>query len=304
MVYYKATMSYQFSEIVIIYNPKSTGNSRVNAQKLKKELGEELKDTKVVLTATKHAGHAEKIGRQYGAKDKTLLVSSSGDGGYNELINGVLSVKNATATVCVLPSGNANDHFHAVEGDDVAKSIISGKTRQIDVLQITGTRDGKPWSRYAHSYIGAGVTAYIGKKLTEADLNPINEKWLVVKYLVKFGHVSLRVDSWNHTRFYRYGSFVIGNIDRMSKIITLDKESSITDGKFEVYAVLSRSFRGLLRALISASISGKKVNDRTSSISFVSKEKLEVQCDGEVSSLDAATEIVITNKQQSLRVVR
>jgi len=297
-------MPHPFKRIIILYNPVSTGDSQQNAEDLKQKLTHSLsKQTKIELFPTQYAGHAEEVGAKYGSASETLLVSSSGDGGYNELINGVLAVKNNTAAVCVLPSGNANDHYHATEGSDVAQMIIHGKTRMIDVLQIAGTKDGQQWSRYAHSYIGAGVTAYIGKKLTEADLNPINEKWLVLKYLVKFGHVSLKVDSWGHKRFYRYGSFVIGNIDKMSKIIKLDKNSSITDGKLEVYAVRSSSFSGLLKAVVKQTISNSKLTDRTDEVKIVSKKRLEVQCDGEVFLLDGNKLITTVVEPAAIRTI-
>jgi len=296
-------MKHIFSEIIILYNPVSTGGSKANAETLKETLVAQLADTKVLLRKTEYAGHAEEIGAEYATKKGVLLVSSSGDGGYNELINGVLAVKNNTVSVCVLPSGNANDHFNATQNDNLVDNIVAGKTTKIDVLRIDGIHDGTAWSRHAHSYIGAGVTAYVGKKLTEADLNPINEKWLVLKYLVKFSHVSLKVNSWGHKKFYRYSSFVAANIDRMSKIIKLDRDSSVTDGKFEIYAIRSRSLGGLVRRLISASIVGKKVTDKVESIRFISRYPLEIQCDGEVFIIDKGRSIAITVELAVLKTV-
>jgi len=298
-------MKYPFSKIIIIFNPNSTGDSKSNAKNLQKKLTTELpKRVSVEVVPTKHAGHAFEIAKKHAAtKQKVLIVSSSGDGGYNEVVNGVLSLKNHKTTVCVLPSGNANDHYHSISSRDITERIISGETRKIDVLKIEGSVDGKKWSHYAHSYIGAGVTAYVGRKLTEADLNPVNEKWLVLKYLIKFGHISLKVTSWKHEKYYRYSSFVVGNIDRMSKVIKLDKDSSIKDGRFEVYAIRSRSFLSLIRVLVVASVAGKEISDKSKQIKFISKSRLEIQCDGEVFDIDPNTKNVISINKCYMRTI-
>ena len=296
-------MKQQFKDIIIIYNPVSTGNSQANAEKLKSELVPRMKTTSIRLFATEYAGHAEKIGKEYAKHDNALLVSSSGDGGYNELVNGVLSAKEPKVTVCVLPSGNANDHYHATGENNLVETIVESKTTLIDVLKVEGTQQDKVWLRYAHSYIGVGITAYVGKKLTEAKLNPINEKWLTVKYLLKFGHVSLKVTSWGQQKFRRYSSLVIGNINRMSKVIKLDADTSLIDGKFEVYTIRTRSPLGLIKALIAASAVGAKLIERTEKIEFISKNDFEIQCDGEVFKVRGSKKCVVSAMRQSLRTV-
>lgn len=296
-------MNYTFSNIIIIYNPKSTGNSKKNAVELRRELKKRLKNTTVELLATKYAGHAEKLGAKYANQKDTLLVSSSGDGGYNELINGVLSQKNNNVALSVLPSGNANDHFRATTSGSLLDQIVAGKTTKIDVLELEATINSKTWTRYAHSYIGVGLTAYIGKKLTVAKLNPLNEKWLVVKYLLRFQHVSLKITSWQQKKFYRYQSLVVANIDRMSKVIRLDDDASTNDGMFEIYAIGSKALFSLLKVLLRASMTGKKLTARAKSINFVSKHQFEVQCDGEVFKLDKNQKVAIKIQPGLLKTI-
>jgi len=154
--------------------------------KLQKRLkGELSKDVRITTLATKSSGHAEEIGKEYAKRDtKTLLISSSGDGGYNEMINGVLKYAAKHVVTAVMPSGNANDHYHATATDDLVRRIVVAKKREIDVLEVTAKQDSRPWKRYAHSYVGVGMTAYIGKKLTQSNLNALNEKWMVLRYMI------------------------------------------------------------------------------------------------------------------------
>ena len=108
-------MAYPFTKIAIIYNPNSTGDSKQNAEELADHLKKQLPESVVIaLEATQHAGHAEDLAHELASgKQKVLLVSSSGDGGFNEVLNGLLAADNPNAAAVVLPSGNANDHHVA-----------------------------------------------------------------------------------------------------------------------------------------------------------------------------------------------
>lgn len=295
-------MAYPFTEIIILYNPNSTGPSEDNAKGLKEDLTGKLpKSVSLKVKATKRPGHAEEIGAEYAKQDsRALLVSSSGDGGYNELINGVLQHDTKHVAVAVLPSGNANDHHHATADDDLIDRIVAGKTTLMDVLEVTATKDGQPWTRYAHSYVGIGLTAYIGEKLTEAELNPINEKWLVAKYLLKFGHVTLKLDDakqWRH-----YCSVVIANIDRMSKRVQLSNSASMTDGKAEVYVLRSRSVWGILKYLIRGATAGLTPWKRTKELCIDMKHDYEIQLDGEIA-LDQKVKVTVRAQSRKLLTV-
>lgn len=279
-------MKYPFTEIVIIYNPNSTGPSKQNALDLEKSLKGKLpKTVKVTTKGTKDAGHAEEIGAAYAKKDsKTLLVSSSGDGGYNELVNGVLSRTTKHVAVAVMPSGNANDHHHATATDDLVERIVAGKTRKIDVIEVNATKDGKAWKRYAHSYVGVGMTAYIGEKLTKADLNPWNEKWMVLKYMLQFSHVTLKLEGDERPK--RYSNVIFANIDRMSKVISLSSDAKLDDGKFEVYESPAGSIWQIVHYLFKGTTVGLQSVKTSESFTYTASKPHKIQLDGEVFDVE------------------
>lgn len=288
----------KFHTAVIIYNPNSTGDSEKNARQFAKDLKRKNKAIAVEIIATKYAGHAEEIAAQFAAHEDTVVISSSGDGGYNEVINGVLGT-DGTCTVAVLPSGNANDHHRAVAPDDMIGSIIKAKTRTIETIQVTSTVDGKPWTRYAHSYVGFGLTPQVGKVLTEARPNVLTEKWHVIKHAFSFRHVAIEADGTVH----KYHSLVASTIDRMSKVIKLDQTATFDDGKMEIYESKYLSPFRTFRELLAAGVKGVSRTTRTSELTVTTTKPLLVQLDGEVFTLDAKSSVTLKCEKDSLKTL-
>lgn len=288
------SMSYPFTKIAIIYNPNSTGDSKKNALKLERYLKDNLSSLVAVeCDATKNAGHAEELARELASNtSKVLIISSSGDGGFNEVVNGVLASGNTEAAAIVLPSGNANDHHEATSLRSLEEKILKPKIESVDVIKVMATKDGKEFKRYAHSYVGIGLTAYIGKKLTEATLNSVNEKWLVLKYLLLFKSVVLRIDP--DLRWHHYTSVVFGNINRMSKVLKLATESDYDDGKMELYELKTRSTFKTIVSLLIGSTFGLRAAAQLKQITLVARRPIEVQFDGEVVHLDGNTTITVS----------
>lgn len=282
-------------DITIIYNPNSTGNSKKNAQKAKRQLGS---DYRVRLIPTSHAGHAKEIASDITAKKKPhIIISSSGDGGYNEVINGVLehSVHDHIITA-VIPSGNANDHYRELSTD---KSLVERIREQsfttIDVLHLKS----HDIQRYAHSYIGFGVTPHIGHELTKKKLNPVNEIWIVCKNLFNVRPVKVL---WRG-KAERYDNLIFSNVERMSKVMKLTNSASLHDGKFEIIANKSRSFGTLLQHLLHASTLGLGTTNRATKVAFRIERSTKVQLDGEVINLPAQAHVTIKIEPGTLHCV-
>lgn len=284
--------------VVIIYNPNSTGNGKANAEQLANALRDE--SIEVRLRQTTHPGHATEIADSYARRgDEMVLISSSGDGGYHELINGVLRHKNTKLVVGLLPSGNANDHYSSLNSGDMAHAIISRKFRTIDTLKVSGTIKGAEWLRYAHSYAGIGVTAVAAKKLIEDRPNAWSEKWTVLHSLLSFRYAKVIEDG--DTR--RYSSLILSNIPTMSKVIKLSQQSSVYDGKFEVNAIHFGSKLRLIGYLMTAALIGLRHGASQSRYKCRTTKPLTIQLDGEVYTLDADSTLVVESDRRSLRCV-
>ncbi|WP_181037657.1 acylglycerol kinase family protein, partial [Arthrobacter sp. ZGTC412] len=97
------TTSQTFELIVIIFNPNSTGDAPKLAEQLRSRLADLLPyAADIRLQPTAHAGHAVDLAREAArsARD-VLVVSVSGDGGYNEVVNGVMHSGNPNAVCAV-----------------------------------------------------------------------------------------------------------------------------------------------------------------------------------------------------------
>jgi diacylglycerol kinase (ATP) len=287
----------KIKKIIIIYNPYSTGNGKKNAEDFQKKLTAAT-DVAVTLQPTDFAGHAEEMVRALENRDDTMVISSSGDGGYHEVINGVLSHGEPTSKIItgLLPSGNANDHYHSVHGGDLIDRIIKGDAQTIDLIQVTVGN----WTRYAHSYAGIGLTPHIGEKLTQAKLNPINEIWLAIRYYLNFRPVKISTETGVH----HYDSLIFSNVERMSKYLTLSKKAKLDDGKFEVIGSKAGSFSKLLGHLFKATTVGLTDDaDRVSSYTFTSRRSIALQMDGEVYRFGPNSTITVSMARKALRCI-
>lgn len=280
--------------VVVIYNPLSTGSAHQDAVDFCNKVCSAGIAAKAV--PTKHAGHARVLAKQFAERRTlTMIVSASGDGGYNEVINGVLKSKAPTTVVGVLPSGNANDHYHFMHRGNTVRRILRNDYEEIDVLKMHyGNK-----SHYAHSYIGLGMTPQIGEQLTKERPSRLQEKWLVLRNLVKIKAVKITVSG--HTR--RYDHLVFSNIGRMSKVLRVADHGTMHDGEFEIIGTRAGSIIGLLAHLVHAASFGAKAHQHADSFIFTIERDTKAQLDGEVVSLRKGTRVTITSERRLLRTI-
>lgn len=284
------------TRVYIIYNPNSTGDGKKNAIALRRQL-QKVSTARVTITPTKHAGHGETLARDYAQAggDEAMIISSSGDGGYHEVVNGVLGSTQPRAVTGVLPSGNANDHYHFVHEGSTARQIAESKVRRIDVLKVTTPG----WVRYAHSYVGLGMTPQIGRELTRHRLTPLLEKWLVIKHFFRVRPVKIRV----HGQVVHCNNMVFSNTGRMSKYLTLSNQASVTDGMFEVTRTQANTFGQLTAHLLRAA--GKTIDQapQASRYSFTCLRRTSLQLDGEIHTCNSGDTVVVTCEHRALRTI-
>lgn len=104
-----------FDRVAVIFNPHSTGTARERAEGLRRELAARAPALPVDLVPTQYAGHAIELSRAAASTGRPLVVSVSGDGGYNEVVNGVMQSGSTHAVCAVAAAGNANDHRRATK---------------------------------------------------------------------------------------------------------------------------------------------------------------------------------------------
>lgn len=297
-------MAQAFSRVALIYNPNSTsGRAEQFAKRIQRTLSQKAPKLKVELDPTARAGHGEELARALANKHgkNVLIISVSGDGGYHDIVNGVLAVPGESRPVCaVYPAGNANDHHSTVVRRDLLAAIIANEVERIDVVSASWKRDGKLLKRYAHSYIGLGITPVVAAALNQTQLNPIKELQLTAKALLKFRGTRLVVKGEPH----RYMSLLFMNIPRMAKVFTVSPAADLTDDRFELVEIRTRSLWRLALAALRGAVLSIPATDRLRRFTFATTKATLMQLDGEVVRLPPQTEVIIKSEPAVLRVVR
>jgi diacylglycerol kinase family enzyme len=288
-----------FDTIAIIFNPNSTGDAPALAEQLKASLSGLLPyAADIRLQPTSHAGHAVQLAREVAATGHVLMVSVSGDGGYNEVVNGVMQAGNPDAVCAVLAAGNANDHSRSTGTGPLEHAIAGGDVRHIDLLRITTGQPGDAPDEYAHSYIGFGLTPIMAIGLEKGSKGALKETVSVVRTFAKFKPFEILPDGGKRRKF---DSLVLANIAQMAKYATLsDADGKLADGKFEVVVFPHKSKLRVLLTALRAATKGLGDQPSVKSYGFTTLKPIPYQIDGEVRSLDADTQVTVHSAPAAL----
>ena len=290
-----------FDRVVLIFNPQSTGQAQERAEELQQDLARLAPTLRVELQATEHAGHAIELSRQAGATGHPLVVSVSGDGGYNEVVNGVMQAGNPDAATAVMAAGNANDHRRATEEQPLAEAIASGAVSRIDLLRMTVGGAAEHDVRFAHSYIGLGLTPVVAVDLEKGNKGSLREMVTAVRSFARFRPFEIELADGTHQRF---DSLVFANITEMAKVATLaEDQGRPDDGRFEVITLRHTAKWRILATAIKASTVGLGKQPSVRTYTFTTVTPLPLQLDGELMDLPLGATVRVDSVPQALPTV-
>ncbi len=256
---------------------------------------------RVDLLPTEHAGHATDLSRAAAEVGRPLVVSVSGDGGYNEVVNGVMQAGNEQAVSAVLAAGNANDHRRTTKERPIADAIAQGTVSRIDLLRLTVDGAAGDIVRYAHSYIGLGLTPVVAVDLEKGDKGSLREMLTVVRAFARFRPFEIELANGERQRF---DSLVFANIAQMAKVATLsDDQSRPDDGRFEVITLRHTAKWRVLATAVKASTTGLGKQPSVRSYAFTTVKPLPLQVDGEVMDLPAGATVRVDSAPRALQTV-
>jgi diacylglycerol kinase (ATP) len=279
-----------FDRIVIIFNPQSTGNAPRSAEELRADLARRLPAVPLELSPTQHAGHARELARKAAGTGQPLLVSVSGDGGYNEVVNGVMDAGNDRAVCAVRAAGNANDHRRTTRERPLADAIVAGDVRRIDLLRLTVGSGPGALTRYAHSYIGVGLTPVVAVDLEKGGKGSWKEILSVVRVFSRFRPFPIRLENGRRRSI---DSLVFANIAEMAKYATLSEDGRPDDGRFEVITQRQTGKLRVLATAIRAATLGLGPQPGATHYAFTTLAPMPLQLDGELMELDADTLVAV-----------
>jgi diacylglycerol kinase family enzyme len=289
-----------FDRIVIVFNPRSTGNAPESARELADELRARLPEVPLELSPTRHAGHARDLAREAAGTGRPLIVSVSGDGGYNEVVNGVMDAGNDRAVCAVRAAGNANDHRRVTRERHLADAIVAGDVRRIDLLRLTLGTGEAAVVRYAHSYIGAGLTPVVAVDLEAGGKGSWREIVSVVRGFARFRPFPIRLEDGRRRRI---DSLVFANIAEMAKYARLSEAGTPDDGRFEVVTQRQTGKLRVLATAVRAATRGLGPQPSATHYAFTALTPMPLQLDGELVELEADTLVTVDIAPSALATV-
>lgn len=289
-----------FDRIVLIFNPNSTGRAPELAQDLHDELTSRLPGTAVAMSPTQRAGHGRDLAREAASTGRPLIVSVSGDGGYNEVVDGVMQAGNKDAVCAVMAAGNANDHRRTTIERPIADAIVEGQVHHIDLLALTVGTGPEARTQFAHSYIGVGLTPVVAVDLEKGGKGSFREIVSVVRTFAKFRPFTIKLEDGTERSF---DSLVFANIAQMAKHATLSESGSPEDGRFEVVTVPHTAKWRVLGVALQAATRGLGPQPTATHYGFTTLKPMPLQLDGEVLELDAQTQISVDIAPRALLTI-
>jgi diacylglycerol kinase (ATP) len=289
-----------FDRVVIIFNPQSTGHAPESAADLRGELARRLPSVPLELSPTHHAGHARELARTAARTGSPLIVSVSGDGGYNEVVNGVMDAGNARAVCAVRAAGNANDHRRVTRVSRLADAIVAGDVRRIDLLRLTIGSGSRAETRYAHSYIGVGLTPVVAVDLEKGGKGSWREIVSVVRAFSRFRPFPIRLENGRRRSI---DSLVFANIAEMAKYALLSDDSRPDDGRFEVITQRRTGKLRVLATVLRAATQGLGRQPTATHYAFTTLVPMPLQLDGELLELEKDTPVAVDIAPRALATV-
>ena len=291
-------MTRPYDAVEIVFNPNSTGNASERAQELADELAERAPDLPVTLRPTEHAGHGREIARDAARDGRPLVVSVSGDGGYNDVVNGLVEAGADGAFAAVLAAGNANDHRRVTRERPLADAIVEGEVSRLDLLRMSVDDGREP--RYAHSYIGLGITPTVALELESGGKGSIREAISTIRSFARFRPFEIETDAGTQ----RFDSVIFANIREMAKFAQLSDEGRPDDGRFEVIILRHTAKWRVLFTAVRAAIRGLGPQPTARKYTFRTVDPMPVQVDGEVADFPQGAAVTVEIAPGALQTVR
>lgn len=293
-------MSRPFDSVVLIFNPHSTGDAQGRAERLRDALADRAPELPVRMWPTEHAGHAREIAREVAAAGSPLIVSVSGDGGYNEVVDGMMKAGSGTAVCAVHAAGNANDHRRVTRERPMLEAIVAGEVRRFDLLRLTVGDGDAPAVRYVHSYIGLGLTPTVALELENGGKGSFREIVSTIRTFSKFRPFVIETDGVHQT----FDSLIFANISEMAKYATLSDDGRPDDGRFEVIMLPHTGKVRVLATAVRAAVRGLGPQPSVREYHFRTVKPMPMQVDGEVFELDAGVPVAVDIEPGALRTLR
>ena len=177
---------------------------------------------------------------------------------------------------------------------------MAGDVRRLDLLRLTVGRGPGEQVRYAHSYIGVGLTPVVAVDLEKGGKGSFREIVSVVRSFAKFRPFEIRTEDGGHRSF---DSVVFANIPQMAKYAELSDDGRPDDGRFEVVTLPHTAKWRILGVAVRAATRGLGPQPTARHYAFTTIKPMPLQLDGEVLAVEAGTPVAVDIAPAALATV-
>jgi diacylglycerol kinase (ATP) len=292
---------------LVIVNPVSRGGK---AQQEGMWLLNKLKRLDVDYEAlfTERAGHAEEMVQKW-AEDFDVVVSVSGDGTANEIINGIMRAPAADLKLAMFPAGTADDFasnmgYDRKDKEKALKTILGQTYRTIDLIRYDDRYAAVSFGLGIDSEIADGaykwkkfrIPAYFYSGLKKCFFNRRK------RYHVRFDYEGQTFDDWVLIS-------ILCNAPLFGRYIKINPEAKMNDGLLGL--TIGREMPNVYGLLLFAFACMGGRHGFSRKVSFHQVRQMRVECktdtyaqiDGEVYKFDAGRVINLSVVPQALKVL-
>ena len=168
---------------------------------------------------------------------------------------------------------------------------------RLDLLRMS-VDDGRD-PRYAHSYIGLGITPTVALELEEGGKGSIREVISTIRSFSRFRPFQIDTDSGTEN----FDSVIFANIREMAKFAVLSDEGRPDDGRFEVIILRHTAKWRVLATAVKAAVRGLGPQPTAHEYRFTTVDPMPVQVDGEVSEFERGVSVTVEIVPGALQTV-
>ncbi|MBC7230005.1 MAG: diacylglycerol kinase family lipid kinase [Actinobacteria bacterium] len=292
---------------LVIVNPVSRGGK---AQEEGIWLLNRLKRAGVKYEAlfTERAGHAEEMVVQW-ADEFDVVVSVSGDGTTNEIINGIMKVPSADLKLAMFPAGTADDFacnmgYDRKDKEQALKAILGNAYRTIDLIRYDDRYAAVTWGLGVDSEIADGAYKWKRFRIPAYFYSGLKKCFFEERkrYHVRFDYEGQTFEGWVLIS-------ILCNAPVFGRYIRINPNARMNDGLLDL--TIGREMPNVYGLLLFAfaCMGGRHGFSRLVSYHQVRSMRVEcktetyAQIDGEVYKFDAGRVINLSVVPRALKVL-
>jgi len=234
---------------LLIINPRATAMTGRDAGLVVRALGSRLElDTR----QTQYRGHAGELAAASASQGYDLVVTFSGDGTVNEVVNGLMQVPEGRPALAPIPGGGANvfartlglpaDAGSAVQ--HILSAVAAGTRRKIGL--------GLAEDRYFTFSAGLGLDAQMLDDTSEPLKKRLGWFAYAISVVRHLGDRPMRVTvsaDGDRRRRMRASTLIVGNVGQLRGGLPLLPDARPDDGVLDAVVLVARGLTGWLAVI-------------------------------------------------------